>query len=232
MSWDGYLGWDVRFLRSKPWVAGAFLTDGIASLSSNGPGAGFAIELLAGNHVGQVAARPDGAPLSLHGEPVELTVQQGNEDDYFRIRRLRALCGLAPVEVFLEDPIEDVWVIPEAAKTTWTLSRSFPYGSVGSYATRPPQAWVVDNPTGANPDALTPVTSGPPAADEFVVDDTANGTSIETDDLSAEVGRLLVLRYHPMRLYVLAGLSREVPEPNGLDYTLSLTEVVPAGRSY
>lgn len=229
MSTGGIQFWTRRVLRSAPIVAGhqilqADYTFAARPLADAG-GAGV-VGMAAGGAVFQRSLATLRAPLDLTGELVSLSVTASSEDSYFRWKRIASLAKRAPVAIFYEDPIEEAWPIFDA-RTSYRLSRYFPFDLV-AFADYTPSVWIADAPDGTTEDAQTVVTTSPPSASEVTIDDTSRSDAIETPDLSAEAGRLLVVRYHPLRLFTLESISREAREPNGLSYEISLREFVEA----
>lgn len=226
----GYLTWTSRVLREPPILAGYPLAEGLFTLATSEPTAGLGIDMLGGGAVYQRTPAHRFAPLDLAPEVFALNVQTTHEGDYFRLRRLRSLAQAEPVPCFLEDPREDMWIVPPDAQTEWTLSRSLPFGTV-PFAQYRPRAWLVDLPQQFDETELSVVTAGPPSEDQVVVDPTTDAEIIETADLSTHAGRALVLRYHPLRWVTVEAVSRSIETPNGLDFEITLREHVPA-RDY
>ena len=226
---DGFLRWHQSTLRTPPIVAGEPLDDGVYRLAADEPSAGTAVPLLAGGHVYQRLPAHRYAPLDLDAETFELTIQVAGEESYHRLRRLRALAQHQPVPIWLDDPREDVWLVPPEPRRRWTLSRWLPYPTV-PLATHPPRVWLRDDASGFDAEELTITTPGPPT-DGTVGVDPLDPEAITTADLTAHAGRLLVLRYHPLRRCVVDSVTRAVETPNGLEFTVILREHVPA-RAY
>lgn len=233
MSDGGPLLWRHSILaEAYPRVlAGRTLTDCIASFDAAKQKAGTIIPKLWGGAVYQRTPGLQRAPLDLEAEEFTFRFQGAIEADYFPWRRLHAIAGRAPVQFFFADPIEDVWVIGATAQTTWTLSRSLPYGLVAYAAIEEPRAWIASDQDGATDTEQTIVT-GAPGAGDVQVSDTTNATTITTPDISADAGKLLIFRYYPLRLFSILSLSRAIPEPNGLDFEVQLSEQVPSRSSY
>lgn len=200
------------------------LSQCMISVQSSGPASGIAIEMLAGGSVYQRSPAHRRAPLSLEPEDLTLEFQADSEDSWHAWRAAKALSHAQPVEFFFGWPIEDTWSILDGA-TSWQLSRTLPFGLV-SPATFAPRAFLCDV-QGPAEEEMTLVTSGTPGAGELKFDPAANSISVETADLSAEVGRLLVFRYYPLRLVRVESLEQDYSRENDLVYTAELAEVVP-----
>lgn len=231
MSGESYFDWNHVLLRVPPIIDGWQMSDCFVSFDAQKPRAGTAIEMLEGGSVYQRTPRQANAPLDLEPETYSFSVQAGIEEDYFHVRRLFGTAHYQPVQVFLEDPIEDVWVIPSYSRSLWVLSRFLPFGTV-AYAGYAPQAWIADNPrSGSAQEELTVINTGTAVANEIYVSDFENASTVQTGDLSAHAGRLLILRYHPLRELVLDEFTRAIGEPGKLEWKMSMTERIP-NRDY
>ncbi|GEM_PF-3893712 len=193
--------------------------------------------LLYGGVIYQTTPKLVEAPIDLLPDRFELTLTSaGAEEAWSRIEGAVALSGIEPLVGLMPWPIEDRWVIPATAKTEWIMSRSFPFASMLPYNAGDlrtvPKCFI--DPAPGETDArvnLTLVTSGL-GAGEFLVDTAADGLSIETVDLSGTyAGRILTLRYFPKRLLVPDHFDADMPDYNGLDATLEVSEVIPV-REY
>lgn len=136
----------------------------------------------------QVTSREE-EPLSVRQAiSVDLVVIQ--EADYFAMRSVLALAARGPVDLWVDAPIVETWVIA-TGRTSWALRRSTAV-DLAPIATFAPRAFVGST-------ELTLVSTSPPAAGEFYVEPSARALSIETATLAANVGEVLTLRYYPIR---------------------------------
>lgn len=146
-------------------------------------------------------------PLSVRQE-ISLEFIVSEESDYFILRRLLGLAALAPLELFVDVPIEETWEIA-TTRTLWTMRRSTAV-DLAPIAIHEPRAFV-----GAV--ELARSATSPPGAGEFYVDSAARAATIETLDLSASAGEILSLRYHPLRLLGQVEVTfAHTDEDNGL----------------
>lgn len=129
-------------------------------------------------------------PLSVRHE-IQLDLATTSEGDYFILLGLLAQAAYVPLELWLDKPLVESWVIA-TSRTAWTMRRATAHDVV-PIASYPPRAFVGTT-------ELTRVASSPPAAGEFFVQPAAASTTLETADLSASAGQLLTLRYHPVRV--------------------------------
>ena len=195
--------------------------------------------LLYGGAIFQTTPALAGAPLDLSPEVFNLEMEGGAaEEQVASILRARALSQRQAVSCWLPIPVEDRWIIPATAKTSWTLSRNFSFSLV---ALNPvvdrtvPRVFIEETPGDTETRLeLTRNATSPPDAGEFYVNPATDGSSFETLDLSGTyAGRVLTLRYYPKRLVRVGPvpLSLREEEFNGLDWTLTLEELIPA-REY
>jgi hypothetical protein len=224
VSLAGPFGWNGRILGGPRWLMGQELLQCPASIGFDHPSAGIGIEMMAGGVVYQRTPAQLAAPLDLDAVSCSIDFQGDSEESYYAWRRARSVAQAAPVAFWIAWPHEDVWAVRDAS-TTWTLSRSLAFDLV-SPVTYAPRAFLRDL-QGSTMTELTLITSGTPGAGEMKYDAAAASFTVETADLSASVGRVLVLRYHPLRLVRIEGLSEAMGEPNDLQYTVDLAEVVP-----
>jgi len=224
----GPFGWNGRILGGPRFLMRQELAQCPASVSFDRPPAGIGIEMLAGGVVFQRTPAQLAAPLDLEAPTSTIEFQGDSEESWYAWRRALAVAQVVPVEFWIAWPHEDAWLIRNDS-TTWTLSRALPFGLV-SAAAYAPRAFLRDL-QGPGATELTLITSGTPGSGELKYDPASNAITVETSDLSAEVGRLLLLRYHPLRFVRLEGLSEAMGEPNDLTYSVDLAEVVPA-RAY
>ena len=230
----GYIGWTRRTLTAAPIIGGRQISGQNFTVDFSSPPAGIGIGLLSGATVHQWTANPVAAPMSL--APTEMTVEISGvkgEDDYHHLVAMDSRSQLDPVQVFLELSIEDIWLIRGAA-TEWTLSRAFPFATTGDYSNYAPTCKIVNHPNDgadASPVTLTVINSGTPTSSQVKVVNNTDGTTIETGDLSAHVGRSLVLRYHPLRFFRLGGIRAAINEMNVLALTIPMVEHIPQ-RTY
>jgi hypothetical protein len=199
-----------------------------ASIGFDHPSSGIGIEMLQGGVVYQRTPAHLAAPLSLEAVSCSIDFQGDSEESYYAWRRALSIAEVAPVTFWIAWPHEDVWLVRDAS-TTWTLSRSLAFDLV-SPVTYAPRAFLRDL-QGSAMTELTLITSGTPGAGELKFNASAASFTVETADLSAEIGRALVFRYHPLRLVRIESLSEAMGEPNDLQYTVDLAEIVPA-RTY
>ena len=223
---SGYLGWTQRAL--KDFVVGKVaFSDVVVSLDVNFSQSGISLQTLDRGAIYQRVASDAEKPGSLSPLEFSVKVNVALEEHYYRLKRQHAVADLEPIWFFPNYVIEDVWPIPSAAKTDWTLTRFTPYGEL-TYATYAPRAFIEAASDGTMTEQ-TVVNSSPPSATEVYVDDTTSGRAIETPDISASAGDRLVFRYAPMFRCVVAAMSDSVPEPNGVDFVLDLMEHIPQG---
>lgn len=228
MASGGPLFWESPFFTGPRVLMGQALGECFGSYSEESPGSGMVIDLLAGGSVYQRSPAHRRAPLSLLPAEIELSFKADLEDSFHAFERARAVGEYEPVTLWFARPMEDHWLV-SGAETTYTLSRELGFGAVATGRFLP-RAWLRDR-QGATATEQTIITTGTPAAGEVKIDPAANSIVIETPDLSAEVGRLLVLRYYPIRLVRVTDLSLDSDAPNDMEYTVSLREVI-LPRSY
>lgn len=234
MSTLGYANWTTLVLRNGPIIAGRQMGGSRFTVSAADPPAGIAVPHLTGSSVHQYPAAPSAAPMNLDGADMVLSIDGiGLEADFDHLLEVKQRAAYDPVEVFIEIPTVDVWILRGDGTTVWTLTRSFAFATAG-YANYIPTAKIIDHPNSgadASPIALSIVTAGTPTSTEFKVDNTADGTSIELANQDAEVGRSVVLKYHPLRKFVIGSTELDAEEFNSMILEVELIEVVPS-RSY
>ena len=201
------------------------------------PPAGTSVPLFFGGAVSQRSPKETHAPEPLG--PAQLVVEMVavSEEETLLISRLPGLLNLGPVRIWYPMPHHDEFVIPSAAKTTWTLSRETG-GAWGLSETDLPTVVEIWDPADLRDSSKTTLTrsaSSPPAGGEFYIDVAANATEIETLDLSASAAKLLMVRYYPVRQWgVSPGAPMSIPsrsDVGGLRISLALLEHVP-DRTY
>jgi len=222
----GYLGWTQRHLRDFV-VGKVAFSDVVVSMDVNFAPSGISLQTLSRGGIYQRVATDAEAPGSL--SPLEFAVEiaVGLEEDYFRLKRQHSIADMEPVWFFPNYIIEDVWPIPVAAKTDWTLTRFTPYDLL-TYATYAPRAFIEDADTGILTEQ-TIVNTSPPSATEVFVDATDATRAIETPDISASSGDRLVFRYAPMFRCTVPAISDSIPDVNGVDFLIDLLEHIPQG---
>lgn len=207
---------------------------GALSVEPRDPFAGVA-DMLYGGRVFQTTPKLAQAPLDLSPESFSLEMTDKAEEEHHAVFRARQLSQVAPVSAWLPVPIEDRWFIPATAKTEWILSRNFAFSLVPFDANDTrlvPRVFIEETPGDTETRVeLTRNATSPPDSGEFYVDTTTDGDTIETLDLSAFAGRVLVLRYHPKRLVRVGPIPTSIPEWNALDYRVTLDELIPV-RDY
>lgn len=216
----------MRVLRSPPIIGGYQYTTCEASMSVSPPEIGIGIPMLGGGAVYQRTAASVLAPLSLKPDTFNLLLDGITDTEHWQLSSMLSTAQASPVTMFVEWPRTCEWLIT-GGRTVWTLDRSTAYGTI-DYADYAPTAYIRDlgAPTG---DVLTVINSGTPSAGEILVSDTTDATTVTTVDLVADAGRVLVLRYHPMRLVTIAAAPRsyEYPDVGKHAVELELVEHVP-----
>lgn len=191
--------------------------------------------LLYGGSVFQTVPSKAEAPVDLLPDVFEMGLNgRVTEDQLSFLESAAALSAIDPLVGVLPWFHSDRWIIPAAVKTSWVMSRAFSFSLVAYNAGvlyTVPRCWIEKTPNGTESRIeLTLVTSGL-GAGEFLVDTGADGTSIQTDDLTAYAGRVLCLRYLPKRYLNVAPFELDVPSYNEVNGSIELSEVVPA-RDY
>ncbi len=222
----GYLGWTQRHLREFVFGKQAF-SDVVASLEVGLERSGISLLTLDRGGIYQRVATDAEKSGSLSPFFFGLEVSIGIEEDYYRLKRQHPIADMEPVHFFFDYVIEDVWPIPSAAKTDWTLTRFTPFDLV-TYATYAPRAFIEDASDGSLTEQ-TVVNTSPPSATEVYVDDSTSTRAIETPDISAEAGNRLVFRYAPMFRCTIESISDSIPDVNGVDFLMELSEHIPQG---
>jgi hypothetical protein len=192
--------------------------------------------LLYGGVIFQTVPGLEDAPISLDPDRFNLELTDNAEEEFSFLESAIQLSAREPVAGLLPFPVEDRWIIPATVKTDWVMSRAFSFSMLAYNAGDPktvPRAFIEATPGGVESRVeLTLVGSSPPSAGEFYLDTAADGTSIETDDLSSTYsGRVLMLRYLPKRYLRVAPASLSTDEVNAINASVSLDEVIPA-RTY
>jgi len=217
--------WNQPILGGERYLMGRELTACPISVQASGEGAGISIPMMSGGSVAQRTPALRRAPLSLAAENFALEFQADSEMSWHAWQDAHQVAQIAPIELWFLWPKTDQWVILDDA-TIWTLSRTLPYGLI-SAATYPPRAFLRDLQGGAE-EELVLVTAGTPGAGELKYDPSANSITVETGDLSAEVGRVLAFRYYPLRLVNFdSAPEQDFSSPNALNYSVELIEHVP-----
>lgn len=224
----GYLFFDNLTFKSPPIVNGRPIPDLQTGLNLSRLPAGTSVALLLGGQVFQQTKSTNGAPLDLEPHTYAWAGKVTDEGDYKHLMRLPSSTVASPIVVFIEDPIEDVWIIPSAVKTIWTLSRFTSFDLLGHYALYTPSARIAPFPeaTEAQEIVQTIVNASPPSAGEVFVDAAIRGTTIETPDISADVGKALIFTYHPVRLFTVESSGRRLEESNVFEFELEMVEHV------
>lgn len=225
----GPANWAQPYLDAPPILNGWQLPEGIRTWKLSVPdGSGIVVPLHTGASVYQESPTSPGAPLSCDPEDWSVEFFGSVESVFWRVRRLAAQARYRPIQAVIKSPIEDAWVIPTTAKTTWVLSRSLAYDQL-TYASFPARAFVCDN-YGSSETELDLVTAAP-GAGEVQMSQTTAAASIVTPDMTADAGRLLVLRYFPTRYFKVSSWDAGMSRNNDLPYSLGLSEHVPV-RAY
>lgn len=222
------LNWSMRTLRNPPYFAGYQFTTCLATIQETSGPRGQTITMVSGGSVFQRTAADRLAPVTIAPDSWAMALEGITDAEARMLQRLKGISTANPVEMFIEQPRTCEWAIT-AGRTSWTLDRSTAFGLV-AYADYTPTAAITDV-TGGNETALTVITTGTPTSTELLIDSTTtNGTTVTTTNLSASVGKLLVLTYHPLRLVTIAELEREysAPDVGKQNASLELVEYVPA----
>lgn len=230
---EGPLYWDHPIGPPGSLYMGGQLLTSIKSISRQDRDEFAALQgLLYGGTVFQTVPSKTEAPIDLEGDRFECEVSTRHEEQYSKVRRAIQLSRIAPVYGLVPWVVEDRWIIPATAKTTWIMSRYFSFSLVAYNAgiTRTVPKCFIEAAPGAT-DATVPltlVTSGL-GAGEFLVDTAADGYSIDTSDLSGTyAGRVLCLRYIPKRLLRANPMQEDMPQVNEIAATMTIDEIVPA----
>lgn len=224
-GYGGPLNWSQRTFDGQPILCGHQLSGAWESHQATDGLSGLASESITGGSVWHVTPQEDGAPLGIDTVSLYMTVDGSSEEDYYAVQRMHKVARNVPVPMWLPTPIEDVWDIPAVAKTTWTLSRSTAFGLV-AYADYTPRAFIFDKTSFGTSDTLAIVGSSPTTS-QLAVDDASNSTAVTTADISAQTGRILVFRYHPLIYVTIESISRSISTPNGLSFSMSLRDRPP-----
>ena len=216
MPAGGYLTWNATVLSFLD-LNGYVIRDCVVNMSVAWGPSGIQVPMLSGGWVYQRIPQGLHAPLDLGPRAFAFNFQMANEEDYHRVKRITSIAKNQPVYLFPEYQMEDVWPLRGDVNLTWVLSRQTAFG-IHPFATYTPEAFI------QAPD-------GTQVATAVVVDMVNNSTTITSVDLSASAGSFLVFRYHPLFLATIDSISEAIPEPNGLDFTVNMTEHVPV-RSY
>lgn len=191
--------------------------------------------LLYGGSVFQTAPSKTQAPIDLDPDTFSLVLTDKAEEEFHAIQRARQLSTREPVSFVVPFVIEDRWIIPATVKTEWVMSRSFAFSAIpymGGDPATVPRVFVEETPGGSESRVeLTIEATGTPGSGEWYTDTSADGYTIETADLTAHAGRVLMLRYVPKRFGVVDPLPVSIPEWNAIEATATLREQVPP-RSY
>ena len=223
---DLTLRWQTRTLRSPPWINGEQLSGCVSRYGWARQPLGGVVPMIGGRTIYQASPSTEFAPLGLSPIEASLDLEGVSEADRDRIESAWLESEVNPAEIFVEIAMIDLFTIPAEAKTTWTLSRSLPYSRV-SDADFAVSAAVIDRTqTGSTETALTVISSGTPSAGELAYD-TAVGDSVTTADMSADAGKILRVKYTPLRLFIMA-MDEDVSETGGLDIALELSEHIPS----
>lgn len=198
------------------------------------PEGGGALPLLAGGEFWQGSMRTAYAPRQLGGAEISIEVQATEEYQTTLLHHLPTLLAAGPVSFWMSWPVTDGWLIPSAAKTTWTLSRTLPFAWGLPIADYEPRVTVIDRSdlrAAGVVATLTRSATSPPSAGEYYVDPAANGTTLETANLTAHAGLELLALYWPVRLIDRAPAEWSVRQHNDMEISLDLVEMVEA-RTY
>ncbi|NNL47493.1 MAG: hypothetical protein HKO76_03920 [Acidimicrobiia bacterium] len=213
---NGYLSWDTQTLTFLDLNGFVFRTPAVSMGLVWGP-SGIQIPMLSGGNVYQRIPQGPHAPLDLSARAITLEVQIAGWEEYFRAKRITSIAMNQPVFMYAEYPLEDIWPLRGDVWTDWVLSRQTAFGMY-AYATSTPECYVQDS-------------DGTQVSQSFTIDTANNSTVLTTPDLSAEAGKYLVFRYYPLMLVTVQGITESIPEPNGMDLSISLAEHVPV-RAY
>ncbi|MEM1181170.1 MAG: hypothetical protein AAGM22_22700 [Acidobacteriota bacterium] len=164
------------------------------------------------------------APLTVNAERLDIGLTPTSLDEHSRLLRLAPRSRDRPLEVWIEEPFVERWVIPVEPKATWTLSRSMPWPLV-SPETHPLEAWITSG-AAETPLAVVQGTTAGAGQLAYSLDDV---TQVVTADLSASAGQYLELRYWPLRLFSIA-VAREVTV-DSVELELEFVEHIPE-RTY
>lgn len=194
----------------------------LAGGSLDADDAGSTLRTLGGTHSWQGLFEDPKAPISLTTLEFPFEVDLEDMASAQTIRRLLGLArdGGAPVYVDIWE--EEEW-IGDGTTTTWVLARSTPYGSTSITKTlRPPLARVGTYPSRSSTTDWM-VVDGTPSGNQVQVLPAADSTTITTGNAVAD-GDSLILRYYPLRLFNVSGLSLDFEGRNEGRISAELSE--------
>ena len=209
----GYKEWTMGTYQSF-FLNGYEMQDCISEVTSEYGPSGVQVPMLSGGSIYQRIPRSRNYPLDMIPRTFSINVTSACEEDYFRMNWIGALARERPVYFWYQELFEDVWPIRGTANLTWTMSRQTYFATI-DYATYTPEAYIRSDDGTQNTVA-------------FTVSQTSNDITLTTADLSANEGDYLVFRYHPLYLCTVESVSKAIPEPNGLDFTIGLQEYISA----
>jgi len=200
---------------------GSMLLGGqVLPLDIDRSGRGSRLETMGQTTIRQLYYLGGNAPVNLApGLSIGATVQLVDEADYWAIHEASVTGEV--VEVWFDWPRTDKWYVPGGDGTVveWRTSRPLPYGKVSgiSQATRPPKVWI---------DAVSQTVNATGSASSGVVvlPDSSGYQMLETIALAIDTYTWITLRYHPMMLVTIEGISEALIEHNSITFEIELQE--------
>jgi hypothetical protein len=182
------------------------------------------LRMIGDRDVTQIRTTGGAVPVSVRPLGIPFDVYLYEESAFWALSEAMDL-GL-PVDLWLDHPITDQWILDFApGQTTWKPSRKPPWGVVPgvTFADRQPVALL----DGAE---LTRVAASPPAAGEVYIPDTAGADGYFTIETPALTGTVFKLRYWPLFRVTITALEFAARDGNDAVYSVTVEEV--RERSY
>lgn len=213
---------DPPLYKSGIYIDGSPLSGQIQSPISNwAQQAGFGVLKTPAGDVLQGRWFGGGIPVNLNPidfGPLVFTVEKRN--DYDRCKQ--AVAWGAPIAVYFDEEIIDVWHIPSRGtnQVLWRTSRRAPWHLPGiSHLTRPPRAYIDST-------AQTVITSGVPTAGQVMVPESGGALIDITTPVAIGAGTLLKLHYRPEFMLKPLQLSQAYQDVNSLIFTMAVEEIL------
>jgi hypothetical protein len=224
MSNLGYLNWGVDYLLDVPVFAGFSLDCQFGSLEWTHEQDGNVIRMLSGSTVKQTMWSGWANVVNLKRHEFKAEMQLVQEEVHFRLQRVMDMVARSAQWFFPGIWLEDIWVTTgcSSGHTEWYIPRYFPYDVV-TQANYTPLVWLSDWDNTLT--SQTVVTSGTPSTNEVKILDGVESCTIETPDLSAHDG-MMIVRYPPKFYINEVEMEYKIEEENDLNLSLEMKENV------
>ncbi len=188
------------------------------------PAAGVQIPILGGGAVHQISPPSIHAPLTLTPQTLSLEFIAVEQEDYFQVRRLTSMAHRTALWMVIEDPLEEMWVVPSTDKRLWTFARSTALHVVGA-VDHLVRVVVLDAGDSGSETVLS-AGGASPGVGEYYLDLTSEQTELKTNDLSASAGDWLICRAYFWTQWTVLSVTRSIQTPNGLVFSAELAEFI------